>query len=78
AAEVADAALALGVAGREREAHALLGAFVGLRTAEEAAALARRDPGWFVPRLLHAARSQPGTRHRDLAHALRVAGLPGA
>ncbi|MFF4323580.1 hypothetical protein [Streptomyces sp. NPDC001568] len=77
AAEVADAALALGAAGREREAHALLGAFVGLRTAEEAAALARRDPGWFVPRLLHEARSLQGTRHRDLAHALRVAGLPG-
>ncbi|MFD3870197.1 hypothetical protein [Streptomyces sp. NPDC058623] len=77
AAEVADAALALGAAGREREAHALLGAFVGLRTAEEAAALARRDPGWFVPRLLHEARALAGTRHRDLAHALRVAGLPG-
>ncbi|MEU9027360.1 hypothetical protein AB0D46_07475 [Streptomyces sp. NPDC048383] len=77
AAEVADAALALGAAGREREAHALLGAFVGLRTAEEAAALARRDPGWFVPRLLHEARALAGNRHRDLAHALRVAGLPG-
>ncbi|MET9606557.1 hypothetical protein ABZZ17_16005 [Streptomyces sp. NPDC006512] len=78
AAEVADAALALGAAGREREAHALLGAFVGLRTAEEAAALARRDPHWFAPRLLRAARSQPGTRHRDLSHALRVAGIPEA
>ncbi|MCX5193524.1 hypothetical protein OOK31_06400 [Streptomyces sp. NBC_00249] len=76
AAEVADAALALGGAGRDREALALLGAFVRLRTAEEAAALARRDPHWFAPRLLRAARDLSATRHRDLAHALRVAGIP--
>ncbi|MEU9084173.1 hypothetical protein [Streptomyces sp. NPDC048357] len=75
AAEVADAALALGDAGRVREADALLGAFVRVRTAEEAAGLARRDPQWFAPRLLQAARALPGSRHRDLVHALRVAGI---
>ncbi|WP_405977841.1 hypothetical protein [Streptomyces sp. NBC_00158] len=78
AAEVAEAALVLGAAGRDREAQALLGAFVRLRTAEEAAGLARRDPHWFAPRLLRAARALSATRHRDLAHALRVAGIPMA
>ncbi|MEU4727480.1 hypothetical protein [Streptomyces sp. NPDC023588] len=75
AAEVAAAALALDGAGRIREAEALLGAFVRVRTAEEAAGLARRDPQWFAPRLLGAARALAGSHHRDLAHALRVAGL---
>ncbi|MCM9082816.1 MULTISPECIES: hypothetical protein [Streptomyces] len=75
AAEVAAAALVLGGAGRIREADALLGAFVRVRTAEEAAGLARHDPPWFVPRLLRAARVLPGPRHRDLLHALRVAGI---
>ncbi|WP_324605500.1 MULTISPECIES: hypothetical protein [unclassified Streptomyces] len=78
AAEVADAALALDGAGRIREADALLGAFVRVRTAEEAAGLARHDPQWFAPRLLRVARSLPGPRHRDLLHALRVAGIAGA
>ncbi|MGW6842888.1 hypothetical protein [Streptomyces sp. NPDC054958] len=78
AAEVADAALALDGAGRIREADALLGAFVRVRTAEEAAGLARHDPRWFAPRLLRAARALPGSRHRDLLHALRVAGIAGA
>lgn len=77
-AEIADAALALGGSGRIREADALLGAFVRARTAEEAAGLARHDPQWFAPRLLHAARALPGTRHRDLVHALRVAGIGAA
>ncbi|MEU3912123.1 hypothetical protein [Streptomyces sp. NPDC029721] len=76
AAEVAEAALALGAAGRDRETRALLEAFVRLRTADETAALARHDPHWFTPRLLRAARSLSATRHRDLAHALRVSGLP--
>ncbi|MEU4950133.1 hypothetical protein [Streptomyces lavendulae] len=78
AAEVAEAALVLAAAGRDREARTLLGAFVRLRTAEEAAALARRDPHWFAPRLLAEARALSGTRHRDLAHALRVAGIPAS
>ncbi|MFE6905020.1 hypothetical protein [Streptomyces erythrochromogenes] len=75
AAEVADAALALGAAGRNREADALLGAFVRVRTAEEAADLARYDPRWLAPRLLRAAGLLPGAHHRDLLHALRVAGI---
>ncbi|MFJ9592331.1 hypothetical protein ACIRS3_06180 [Streptomyces virginiae] len=75
ASEVADAALALGAAGRTREADTLLGAFVRVRTAEEAAALAHHDPRWFTPRLLQAAGLLPGARHRDLLHALRVAGI---
>ncbi len=75
AAEVADAALALGTAGRTREAEALLGAFVRVRTAEEAAALARHDPQWLTPLLLRVAGLLPGARHRDLVHALRVAGI---
>ncbi|MEV7521948.1 hypothetical protein [Streptomyces sp. NPDC091371] len=78
AAEIADAALALGQAGRDREAGVLLAAFVDVRTAEEAAALARRAPQWFAPRLLRAARTLPGARHRDLVHALRVAGVATA
>ncbi|MET3986809.1 UL36 very large tegument protein [Streptomyces sp. PvR034] len=71
--EIAEAALALGAAGRFREADALLTAFVRVRTAEEAAALARRDPRWFAPRLLAAARGLAGSAHRDLVHAFRVA-----
>ncbi|WST25454.1 hypothetical protein OG264_30460 [Streptomyces xanthophaeus] len=74
-AEIADAALALGGAGHTREAEALLGAFVRVRTAEEAARLAGRDPQWLAPRLLDAARALSGSRHRDLVHALRVAGI---
>ncbi|MGW6708839.1 hypothetical protein ACWGDE_28665, partial [Streptomyces sp. NPDC054956] len=76
AAELAEAALALGSAGRTREADALLEAFVRVRTAEESARLARRDPRWFAPRLLRAAEALSGTHHRDLLHALRVANLP--
>ncbi|MGP3689292.1 hypothetical protein ACTVZO_32100 [Streptomyces sp. IBSNAI002] len=77
-AEIADAALALGASGRTREADTLLGAFVRVRTAEEAAALARRDPRWFAPRLLQAAAETSATHHRDLVHALRVAGIATA
>ncbi|MFG2876503.1 hypothetical protein ACGFYU_16190 [Streptomyces sp. NPDC048337] len=77
-AEVADAALALGGAGRPREADALLDAFVRVRTAEEAADLARRDPRWFAPRLLRAAAALSATHRRDLSHALRVAGIATA
>ncbi|WP_438310542.1 hypothetical protein ACSHWO_07280 [Streptomyces sp. HUAS TT3] len=72
AAELAEAALALVEAGRPGEADALLGAFVRARTAEESARLARRDPQWFVPRLLRAAEAVSAGHHRDLVHALRV------
>ncbi|KJY45775.1 hypothetical protein VR46_12865, partial [Streptomyces sp. NRRL S-444] len=76
AAEIADAALALAAAGRIHEADALLGAFVKVRTAEEAVRLARRDPQWFTPRLLRAAEALSAAHHRDLVHALRVAKPP--
>ncbi|WP_371618672.1 hypothetical protein [Streptomyces sp. NBC_00454] len=76
AAEIAEAALALGEAGRAHEADTLLEAFVRVRTAEESARLARRDPQWFAPRLLRAAEAVSRTHHRDLLHALRVAKLP--
>ncbi|MFE2285425.1 hypothetical protein ACFXDJ_14765 [Streptomyces sp. NPDC059443] len=76
AAEIAEAALALGNAGRSHEADALLEAFVRVRTAEESARLARRDPQWFAPRLLRVAEALSRTHHRDLLHALRVAKLP--
>ncbi|MEU6863201.1 hypothetical protein ABZ924_08015 [Streptomyces sp. NPDC046876] len=77
AAEIAEAALTLAAAGRPHEADALLGAFVRVRTAEEAARLARRDPQWFTPRLLAAAAAVSAGHRRDLVHALRiVAKLP--
>ncbi|MEU3406126.1 hypothetical protein ABZ766_19610 [Streptomyces sp. NPDC006670] len=78
AVEVAATALALGAAGHDRETRALLEAYVRLRTADETAALARHDPHWLTPRLLRAARALSANRHRDLAHALRAAGLPAA
>ncbi|MFJ7271681.1 hypothetical protein ACIQV3_34410 [Streptomyces sp. NPDC099050] len=78
AAEIAEAALVLAEAGHTPEADALLAAFVRVRTAEESARLARRDPHWFVPRLLRAAEALSGAQHRDLLHALRVANLPVA
>ncbi|MEU7550796.1 hypothetical protein AB0B01_00300 [Streptomyces sp. NPDC044571] len=77
-AEIADAALALAEAGRSREADALLGAFVLVRTPQEAAGLARRAPQWFGPRLLRAAEALSDSRRRDLVHALRVAKLPAS
>ncbi|MFF4298789.1 hypothetical protein ACFY0N_34615 [Streptomyces vinaceus] len=76
AAEIAEAALALAGTGRTREADALLGAFVKVRTAEEAVRLARRDPQWFTPRLLRAAEALSAAHHRDLVHALRIAKPP--
>ncbi|MFI8100297.1 UL36 very large tegument protein [Streptomyces sp. NPDC086023] len=76
AAEIADAALALAADGRDQEAGALLGAFVRVRAPEEAARLARTDPPRLAPRLLAAARAVSDSRHRDLVHALRVAGVP--
>ncbi|MET9958716.1 hypothetical protein ABZ128_06430 [Streptomyces sp. NPDC006326] len=77
-AEIADAVLALAEAGRSREADALLGAFVRVRTPQEAAGLARRAPQWFGPRLLRAAETLSDSRRRDLVHALRVAKLPAS
>ncbi|MFE1193231.1 hypothetical protein [Streptomyces olivaceoviridis] len=60
--------------GRQREARALLDAHVRVRAPEEAARCAAADPGRLVPLLLEAALGVSGERHRDLVHALRVAG----
>ncbi|MFF7438605.1 UL36 very large tegument protein [Streptomyces sp. NPDC008122] len=73
--ELAGACAALRAEGHHREAHALLTAFVRVRTPEDAARLAAADPHGLVPRLLAAARAVSGARERDLLHALRVAGL---
>ncbi|MEU3832029.1 hypothetical protein [Streptomyces microflavus] len=77
AAEVAEAVLALDGAGREGEARALLGAFVRVRTPQEAAELAGGRGDRVLPHLLAAAREVSVEREWDLIHALRVAGVPG-
>ncbi|MFJ9425041.1 hypothetical protein [Streptomyces sp. NPDC101249] len=77
AAEIAGAVLDLLAQGRGREAGALLDAYVRVRTPEEAARSAEPDPATLVPLLLSAARGVSERRHRDLVHALRVAGLAG-
>ncbi|MGW4834880.1 hypothetical protein [Streptomyces globisporus] len=77
AAEVADAALALDGAGREDRARDLLGAFVRVRTPQEAADLALSGGTRLFPLLLAAAREVSGEAEWDLVHALRVAGVPG-
>ncbi|MEU0355911.1 hypothetical protein [Streptomyces cyaneofuscatus] len=77
AAEVAEAVLALEGAGREGEARALLGAFVRVRTPQEAAGLAGGGGDRVLPHLLAAAREVSVEREWDLIHALRVAGVPG-
>ncbi|MDG9683512.1 hypothetical protein QC334_12355 [Streptomyces sp. DH18] len=77
AAEVAEAVLVLDGAGREREARDLLGAFVRVRTPQEAAELAGTGGTWLLPLLLAAAREVSVEREWDLVHALRVAGVPG-
>ncbi|MFF8606035.1 UL36 very large tegument protein [Streptomyces sp. NPDC015346] len=73
--ELAGACAALHAEGHHREAHALLAAFVRVRTPEDAARLASADPHGLVPQLLDAARTVSPARERDLLHALRVAGL---
>ncbi|WP_051845526.1 hypothetical protein [Streptomyces globisporus] len=76
--ELAGACAALRAEGHHREAHALLTAFVRVRTPEDAARLAGTDPHGLVPQLLAAARAVSAPRERELLHALRVAGLAGA
>ncbi|WP_406456803.1 hypothetical protein OG782_31600 [Streptomyces sp. NBC_00876] len=73
--EIADAVLALGRAGRGPQAQALLGAFVRVRTPQDAASIAVSDPRHLVPHLLAAARTVSEERERDVEHALRVAGI---
>ncbi|MFJ1925322.1 hypothetical protein [Streptomyces sp. NPDC088131] len=75
AAEIADAVTALDRAGRGPQAQALLGAFVRVRTPQDAARVAEGDPRRLVPRLLAAARGVSEARERDVVHALRVAGI---
>lgn len=75
AAEIADAVVALDRAGRGPQAQALLGAFVRVRTPQDAARIAESDPRHLVPQLLAAARAVSESRERDVLHALRVAGL---
>ncbi|MFJ7946335.1 hypothetical protein ACIQ6K_22190 [Streptomyces sp. NPDC096354] len=77
AAEIADAVLALDRAGLEPEAQALMGAFVRVRTPEDAALIAAGDPRRLVPQLLAAARAVSPEREWDVVHALRVAGIAG-
>ncbi|MGV4928473.1 hypothetical protein [Streptomyces sp. BHT-5-2] len=77
-AEVAATALALLDLGRPGQAGELLAGVARSRTPDEAAALAAADPGALGPLLLAAARAVSRDRHRDLAHALRAAGLTAA
>ncbi|NEC06409.1 hypothetical protein G3I26_14195, partial [Streptomyces sp. SID7909] len=75
AAEIAEAATALDRAGRGPLAQTLLGAFVRVRSPQEAAKVASIDPPRLVPQLLAAARTVSEARERGVEHALRVAGL---
>jgi hypothetical protein len=73
--EIGEAVVALVAEGRERQARALLDAYVGVRTPEEAARVAEVHPQRLTPLVLKAARGVSEDRHRDVTHALRVAGL---
>ncbi|MEU7354634.1 hypothetical protein ABZ663_30380, partial [Streptomyces albidoflavus] len=74
-AEIADALHLLTGDGRHRQARALAGAYLAVRSPEDAAGVARSDPDRLVPLLLDAARGVSEERHRDLVHAFRVAGV---
>ncbi|MFE3942884.1 hypothetical protein ACFXPV_13585 [Streptomyces sp. NPDC059118] len=76
--EIADAAVALERAGQGAQARALLGAFIRVRTPQDAARVAAGDPHRLVPHLLAAARAVSPARERAVVHALRVAGIAGA
>ena len=76
-AEIGEAVLALSTEGRHREVRALLDTYVRIRVPEEAVRCASADPQRLVPLLLDAARGVSDARHRDLVHALRVAGFSG-
>ncbi|MFH9612762.1 hypothetical protein ACH4MM_03175 [Streptomyces pratensis] len=73
--EIAYAVAALGRAGLEPEARALLGAFVRVRSPQDAARIAEGGPRALVAQLLAAAREVSVAKERDLVHALRVAGI---
>lgn len=73
--EIADALHLLTGDGRDRQARALAGAYLAVRSPEDAAGVARSDPDRLVPLLLDAARGVSEERHWDLVHAFRVAGV---
>ncbi|CAL9629619.1 hypothetical protein SUDANB15_06026 [Streptomyces sp. enrichment culture] len=73
--EIGRAVLALAAEERHRAVRALLDACVRARTPQEAARTAAVDPQRLVPLLLAAARGVSDERHRDVLHALRVAGF---
>lgn len=73
--EIGEAVLALAAEGRRREIHALLDAYVRVRTPEEAARSVAADPQQLVPLLVEAAKGASDECHWDLVHALRVAGF---
>ncbi|MEU0143936.1 hypothetical protein ABZ203_29630 [Streptomyces albidoflavus] len=73
--EIADALRLLTGDGRDRQARALAGAYLAVRSPEDAAGVARSDPDRLVPLLLDAARGVSEERHWDLVHAFRVAGV---
>ncbi|MES4902832.1 MULTISPECIES: hypothetical protein [unclassified Streptomyces] len=75
--EVAQTVLALLASGSRAEAAFLLEALVRARRPDEAAQAAAGAPAELVPLLLDAASGVSSSSHHDLAHALRVAGLPG-
>ncbi|MDX3228895.1 hypothetical protein [Streptomyces sp. ME19-01-6] len=75
--EVAQTVLALLASGSRAEAAFLLEALVRARRPDEAAQAAVDAPAELVPLLLDAASGVSSSSHHDLAHALRVAGLPG-
>ncbi|MEU1617128.1 hypothetical protein ABZ479_07425 [Streptomyces sp. NPDC005722] len=76
AAEVAGTAGALLDAGHRDAALSLLAALVGARSPEAAAGIAHEGPGLVGP-LLDAAGLVSASKRRDVAAALRRAGLPG-
>ncbi|MGW0368014.1 hypothetical protein ACWDZW_03620 [Streptomyces coeruleorubidus] len=73
--EIGQAVLGLVAEGRHREVRALLDAYVGARTPEEAARSAEPGPQTLVPLLLEAAQGVSDECRWDLLHALRVAGF---
>ncbi|MFF6779706.1 hypothetical protein [Streptomyces sp. NPDC012510] len=72
--EIGEAVLGFLGEGRERQARALLDAYVSIRTPQEAARTAEAHPQRLTPLVLAAARGVSEERHREVAHALRVQG----
>ncbi|MFJ3659298.1 hypothetical protein ACIPPM_02385 [Streptomyces sp. NPDC090119] len=73
--ETGAAVARLDAEGRHGAARALLDACVRARTPEDAARTAAEDPDRLAPLLLEAARHVSEDHHRNLAHALRAAGI---